>query len=1320
MTHPIFISYRRSDADGSAGRLFDRLSQWFDPDVIFYDKDALDPGDAFIRRLEAQVAAARCVLVLLGPTWLAELNRRCAEEIRDVVRIELQACLARVARGDDVKVIPVLLGGARMPEGEDYAPVLRVAIAPLAGLGAHTFAGVNDDWDRQFERLLGLLEAVPGVPARRFRLPLGATQPFHTAARAPSRHFLDPDDHLGALRTLLADDPAPVSTVALHGMGGVGKTQLALNYSTRYRDAYAGVWWFRAESDDTLELDARQAFEAARVPVTVSQPAIEAFRQWLDSRSTGSLPWLLVFDNAEDTASVGRWLPRQGGHHVVITSRNPAWLRVARPLGVRAWTADEGAEFLADRMGGERAAPERAALRELSLELGGLPLALEHAAAFLEETSMPVEAYVKLAHERCDSALLLEEGRAFTDHERSVLSTLSIAFPCLQPAAAQLLRLLAHCAPEHVPEALFLGAPERLPSALQQAALEPLCWEKTLGSLRRFSLVERTSMRGLALHRMTQQVARHRLSELPADVQTLLELVAFASPEDARLPAAWPSFAVLVPHVLALEHTTRRVEVDRRRLSRLLVLHAEYLTAGPSILHTAIALAERASAMDRDDLGESHPVALRSASVLAWTLARKGELARARELLERVVEMSRKSLGDEHADTIKSMTDLAWVFLGAGEVGAAKSLQEQVLPVSRRVLGDEHPLTLASINALGSTLQSHEDLSRARLLQEAALKASQRTLGEAHPQTLALMAALARTLRAQLDAAGACALQEQLLATSRCVMGDDHRDTLIAMGELAETRSSQGDFEAAEQLQQKVLQARRTLLGECHPETLAAVAALAMTQTQLGELGAARALLLSTSDIARRSLGEAHPSTLGIDAILGYVLAVSGDLDGGEARLDQALAHNKRHGADDLRVIATTFGLAMLRSMRNDHEAAKTLYQQVVEARRRVLGDEHPDTLHAMAMLASTHVALFDFGRAVELFDTAIGAAKRSLGELHPARLFWMTSLAGALRSAGSSDRARETGEELFAIQRRKKGVSHPDTLAAAAALGEALVSMNAWDDARGLLELTLVQARDALDEEHPITLQLQEALANLSLAQGDVESAFALERRVLAVRRRVLGDTEPATVQARLVMVHLLRTRGELARSAVLGRKALAQRRQIFGDNHGMTLVAAQELGLTLAGRGEFAEALALMEPATAKMRLLLGVEHPAGLLWARQLAGVMAASGDLERAMHLLVEVQNISRRILGDDHPATLEAAHHLAAVIRHLGDADAAKAVEEAVLDASLRLFGETAPLTLAAMDELAAILRELGNGRGAKALERRSLKARRRAAGAAAS
>jgi tetratricopeptide (TPR) repeat protein len=885
----VFISYRRTDAAGHAGRLHDRLKSWFDSKEVFYDVDTIESGDNFPERIRVAVSKAKVVLVLIAPDWLTEINRRAALTDVDFVRAEVGSALRSNAVNGIPKIIPVLLGGAQPLLQNELHEALPSDLQGLLNFDALEFQGKNSDWDHQFVRLRELIAGVPGVPVPRFRPPAGEPKPFRVIDHLLSPHFRDPGNVLARLReTLLAaGNAAIVVPAALYGMGGVGKTQLALKYSYEYRDSYAGVWWFRAETDGTLQLDARDACSETGAAVVDAEPPTGTFKRWLMRQEQ---PWLLVFDNAENAAALRPHLPAGGPHHVIVTSRDPAWGGVARPIEMAVWSDSEGADFLATRLPGSG----RSDLQRLSHALGGLQLALEQAAAFLEQTGGSVADYCEQIDNVDGAALVLDEGRAITGYERSVLATLSLAFPRLSPAAQQLLRICAFFSAEPIPERYFREEQEVLAPIWAGLAPTVLAWERMVGELRHFAIAERVDVasldrvpgepnerleKALLLHRLTLEVARHALSVPAEDGPRAQQILCAYCPDAGDDPKQWPRFSALLPHLGSFERLRSQSWLDRRVHSRMLYYVASYLTHGRALYRESEHLIRSAIELYRADLGDEHPDTLTSTGSLASTLVGQGNYSGARTLQEQVLSIRCRVLREEHPDTLKSMNDLALTLWKQGDYAGARGLQERVLSVRRRVLGEEHPSTLTSMNNLASTLGEQGERTAARVLLEDVFSVRCRVLGAEHPDTLTSMNNLALALYEQGDYTGARALQEDVLSIQRRVLGEEHPTTLTSMNNLAVTLVRQGDRAGARALQQDVLSVRRRVLGEEHHDTLRSMNNLAATLARQGDHAGARALQEDVLSIVRRVLGEEHPNTLRSMNNLAYTLWHTGMRD---------------------------------------------------------------------------------------------------------------------------------------------------------------------------------------------------------------------------------------------------------------------------------------------------------------------------------------------------------------------------------------------------------------------------------------------------------
>jgi tetratricopeptide (TPR) repeat protein len=769
------------------------------------------PGGNFV--LDMQQAAADCerTLAVLSPDYLKSLY----------AQPEWTAAFAQDPTGAKKLLLPV-----RVRECELKGLLSQIVYVDL----------VSATEDEAQDRLLKGINRERAKPATEPRFPgsikpertiadkphfPGALPPVWNVPRPPNPHFVGRDELLEQTQQTLRKGQA-AALVALHGLGGVGKTQLAAEYAYARHADYQAVWWLRAETEATLAEDlaalaralALPEHEAREVPVIVT-----AVLRWLN----GNAGWLLVFDNADEPAVVPAYLPQNRQGHVLITSRAPNWRGLATPLAVE--TLDEGAatQFLLERTGqGGGAAAAKESAKELAKELGCLPLALEQAGAYCEATGLPLANYLRLFRQR--QRELLQRGQP-ANYPATVATTWEISFQAAQqatPAAAELLNLCAFLAPEELPLAVLRKGAEHLPETLAAAVADEVALEDALAALRRYSLLNRVE-ESVTLHRLVQWVARDRLAatEQARWTEAAVRVINAAFPAKSSDVRSWDECAKLLPHARMAAEFAEIGSLAPEARGRLVNQMGTYFWGRAQYTDAKEAF-ERALHIIEAAFGPDHPEVAIDVNNLGSVLQDLGDLARARQYLERALRIDEAAFGPDHPEVAIDVNNLGGVLQDLGDLTGARQHFERALHIDEAALGPDHPNVAFDVNNLGSVLRDLGDLAGAQQHFERALPIFEATLGTNHPNVAVLVNNLGGVLQALGDLAGARQHFERALRITEIAFDPDHPKAAIRLNNLGCVLQNLGDLAGARQHFERALHIFTASLGKDHPLTVLA------------------------------------------------------------------------------------------------------------------------------------------------------------------------------------------------------------------------------------------------------------------------------------------------------------------------------------------------------------------------------------------------------------------------------------------------------------------------------------------------------------------
>ncbi|KAI5780058.1 hypothetical protein EDC01DRAFT_633506 [Geopyxis carbonaria] len=800
--------------------------------------------------------------------------------------------------------------------------------------------------------------------------------------------------------------PDANGTAVLYGLGGVGKTQVALEYCHKMQEN-ANVFWVHASNDKFIE-------DYAAIAVVVGLPIVGSEQEdllarvqaWLECGSH-SVPWFLVLDNADDPEMVHfKYLPRRGGRLLFTTRfKSAVWRYTDRgnEIHLDVMKIDEARDLFLKMTGRMTTDPEIDNINGLIRQLGLLPIAINQAAAYIHQNGTSIETYLKLySKSEAERVSLLSKSPEMpyqtSEVPPTVMTTWKVSFDFIEkqnPHSALLLYIMSHFHNRTIPYGLLC----------QRKAPEALINERdmieAIGLLKAFALVsESPEERTYDLHPLVSLWARLNL-RLSQDQQSSMSTL----PNEYALKMveyyfihnrskSWRFYEQALPHAIAVIEIFDGNGIRSAKLYNLRTAVGHHLCQKGS-LPRAEKMQIEAVELAKCIFGMDNPKTLTCMKDLAVTLQGQGRLKEAASVITKVLKLRKDHLGENHPDTLSSMNTLAGVLREQGKHVEAMEITKSISEVRKRTLGDRHPKTLSSMSNLAIALREQGKLDESKIITLKVLGMREQVLGEDHPDTLKSMTNLASILGTEGRLREVAQIETKVLEKRKKLLGGNHPDTLQSIRNLAGTLGDQGKFGGAVQLERQVWKMRLKILGEDHPDTLSSMYHLASTLRYQGNLLESIDMSRRVIDNQKRVLGKDHPDTLASISNLAGALGSQGELE----------------------------------------ECIK-MEEMVLKSRKKVLGEEHPDTLLSMSNIACTLADQHKIEESISMETEVLGIRTTNFGSTHPDTLTSMVNLAKTLgNQQGKLVEAISLLEEVVRARSRVFDEDHPDMLSTMAEL---------------------------------------------------------------------------------------------------------------------------------------------------------------------------------------------------------------------------------------------------------------------------------------------
>ena len=781
--------------------------------------------------------------------------------------------------------------------------------------------------------------------------------PFARLGRA----FYGREQELDALHESLQSSGVAAITqpVSIQGLGGIGKTRLAIEYAWRHLNEYTHVLFARADSPQALQsnlsrLSDNTLLDLPEQHVTDEAERLQAVLQWLEDHDG----WLLIADNADDESAsqaIVELLPRLKRGVVIVTSRYRRWGSELARMDLNTLTEAQAVGLLLDRTEGDRlqTTDDSRDATLLAKLLGCLPLALEQAAAYVGRHHISLNSYLVLFQDQ-QQEILSWDDEASMQYPQSLAVTWNASVAKVGRLGRVILRLLAWLAPDPAPIMLLRKSGNLLIEGLglldSEEAPVKLTEDQVLDAideLAALSLLEPVGDFDIAMHRIVQQVERTQVgqSERIQWVALTLRLVDAAIPENSNDVRTWSIIEPVSPHALQTLDAAQEYSVTTPETARLLNKMGLFFFA-KALFSEAERLMRLALQIVEQSCGPQHPTVANRLTNLALLLRDIGRVTEAEPLMRRALQIGEQSCGPDHPDVAAAMNNLALLLQDTNRLSEAEPLFRRALQIAEQSYEPDHPNVAKALNNLAQLLKETNRLGEAEPLMQRALKITEQCYGPDHPEVATTLSNLARLFEETSRLSDAESLLRRALQINEESYEPDHPAIAAGLNNLAHILRVTNRLSDAEPLVRRALKIFEQSYGSEHPDVANTLNNLAQLFVETNRLSDAESLLRRALQINEENYGPDHPAVATDLNNLAQILKVTNRLSDAEPLVRRALKiFEESYGSEHPEVATTLNNLALFLKDTNRSIEAEALLMRAHEILDQFTiqtGHEHP------------------------------------------------------------------------------------------------------------------------------------------------------------------------------------------------------------------------------------------------------------------------------------------------------------------------------------------------------------------------------------------